>query len=75
MEMKNAVDGLLDTPRKESLSLKTVETYKIQVQREKKHEKTQNRIFKNSGESYNKKCTIQVMGISSKRRKGTEAIF
>lgn len=42
MEMKNSVDGLirgLDTPRKESLSLKTVKIYKIQEPREKKNEK------------------------------------
>lgn len=41
----------------------------------RKKEWKKNRIFKNIGESYNKRCTIPVMGISSKRRKGTEKIF
>lgn len=58
MEMKNAVDGLLDTSRKESLSLKRLSRNLQNSSAKRKKMKKQNRIFKNSRESYNKRCTV-----------------
>lgn len=56
--MKNAVDGLLDTSRKESLSLKRLSRNLQNSSAKRKKMKKQNRIFKNSRESYNKRCTV-----------------
>ena len=78
--MKNAIDGLisrLDTPRRESLSLKTVNRNlpNSDVDRKKNEDKKKwNRIFKNSEDNY-KRCNIQVMGKSEVKDRKEQKYF
>lgn len=75
----NAIDGIirrLDTPRRESLSLKTVnrDLPNSDVERKKKEDKKWNRIFKNNGDNY-KRCNMQIMGKSEVKERNRRNIL